>query len=149
MTSLQRTLVLIATLPLTVGCGGPPPPPIVPAGGVVTLNGQPLPMAQVRFIPQIDQGAGYIATGVTDQEGRYELTCDGEPGACAAATSITVSEGDAPPELMGENAQRELAVYRKSLKNRPIPTGYASPVSSPLTAEVTADQAQYDLELTR
>ncbi len=136
-------------LALVAGCGGEVAPPIVPASGVVTLNGKPLPNAKVRFIPQVDQGSGYIAVGETDSEGRYEVKCQGQAGACACETIVTVSEGDLPEDLLGESAQRKLAVYLKSLKNRPIPRGYGSPVSTPFQITVTEGEEQYDFVLQR
>jgi len=131
------------------GCGKGSPPPIVPAGGIVLLNGAPLPKAQVRFIPMIEFGAEYIATGVTDDKGRFTLTCHGEPGACAIENHVTVSEADIPVQLRGENAQRELAAYLRSLPNREIPRKYSSVMETPLRVTVTADQGDYKLELQR
>ncbi len=132
-----------------VGCGGPSVPDIVPAGGVVLLNGQPLPNAQVRFIPMLDLGPQYMAVGVTDDAGVFELQCNGQPGACACDHIVTVAEAEFPSELLSENKQLELAQYRKALKNRPIPTGYATPVNNPLSVSVTADVREYNLELKR
>ncbi len=136
-------------LAFLAGCGGEPAPPIVPARGVVMLNGNPLPNAKVRFIPQVDQGAGYIAVGETDSEGKYEVKCQGQTGACACETIVTVSEGDLPEDLLGESAQRQLAAYLKALKNRPIPRSYGSPVSTPFHITVTKGVEQYDLVLKR
>ena len=138
----------IAIVMFGAGCGKESPPPIVPAQGVVFVNGAPLPKAQVRFIPQIKLGPEYIATGVTDEQGKFTLQCNGQPGACASETIVTVAEADIPPQLQGENAQRELAVYIRSLKNRPIPPNYATPLT-PLHLTVTEGQADYKLELKR
>lgn len=134
---------------LLVGCGKESPPPIVPVNGVITLGGQPLPKAQVRFIPQIGFGANFIATGVSDDAGRFTLRCNGQDGACATENVVVVSEADIPAKLQGENAQRELGVYLRSLKNRPIPQRYSSPVSSELHLNVSADQKEYNLQLAR
>jgi hypothetical protein len=131
------------------GCAGEPPPAIVPAKGVVLLNKAPLAKAQIRFIPKVGFGPEYIAVGVTDDQGRYELTCQGQPGACAVENTVTVSEADIPPELLSENKQAEMAVYLRALKNRPIPKNYATPVQTPLTVNVTIGQSEYNLELTR
>jgi hypothetical protein len=131
------------------GCSKAEPPAIVPAHGVVLVNGAPLSKAQVRFIPMIGFGPEYIATGVTDDEGNFELMCQGQPGACAAEHAVTVSETDIPPQFKGEDAQAELAGYLKTLKNRPIPKNYATPVQTPLKVIVTAAQSEYNLELQR
>jgi hypothetical protein len=139
----------VGILQFCLGCGKEQPPPILPASGVVILGGKPLPTAQVRFIPQIGFGAGYIATATTDNQGRFRLQCNGQPGACAVENMVTVSEADIPPQLQGEGAQRELANYLRSLKNRPIPRNYASPATSPLRITVSEGQEEYKLELTR
>ena len=141
---------LVLVLALSGGCSKvAPPPSIVPAKGIVLLNGAPLAKAQVRFIPNIGFGADYIATGVTNDEGRYELTCHGQSGACAAENTVTVSEADIPPKLQGEDSQAELAVYLRTLTNRPIPKLYTTPVQTPLKVTVTEGQEEYKLELKR
>lgn len=139
----------IAIAILSQGCRKEAPPPIVAAQGVVLLNGAPLPTAQVRFIPQIKFGPQFIATGVTDAQGRYSLTCNAQPGACAVENTVTVNEADIPARLQGENVQRELATYLQSLKNRPIPQNYGTPVTTPLSVKVTEGQSEYKLELKR
>ena len=131
------------------GCGKEPPPAVVPVQGTVLLNGVPLPKAQIRLIPKIGYGAEYIATAVTDESGRFVLQCNGQSGACATENTVLVTEADIPPEFQGENRQRELAVYLKSLKNRPIPQSYGSPVSTPLQITVTKEQPEYKFELKR
>jgi hypothetical protein len=141
----RRAILLIACS----GCSKAEPPAIVPAQGVVLINGAPLSKAQVRFIPMIGFGPEYIATGVTDDEGNFELTCQGQSGACAAEHAVTVSETDIPSQFKGEDAQAELAGYLKTLKNRPIPKNYATPVQTPLKVTVSAAQANYKLELQR
>jgi hypothetical protein len=53
-------------------------PPLGRVSGQVTLDGQPLPNATVRFIPITDDGKGArkgasVAMGVTDDNGHYQL----------------------------------------------------------------------------
>ena len=130
------------------GCKAPPPP-IVEAEGVVLLDGKPLNRAQVRFIPMIQYGPEYTATGVTDEAGRFKLTCKGQPGACACENCVLVMEADIPARLQGENAQLELAKYLQSLGGRPIPPQYADLTASSLSVTVTADQKEYRFDLKR
>jgi hypothetical protein len=134
---------------LLAGCGKAPPPPIVEAQGVVRLDGKPLNRAEVRFIPLIDYGPEYVAVGVTDEAGRFKLTCKGRPGACAGENRVLVMESEVPARLKGEGAQAELARYFQSLGGRPLPPKYANLVESPLTANVTAEPKEYTFELTR
>ena len=136
-------------LAISGGCNQPQAPSILPVQGQVLLNGKPLAKASVRFIPNIGFGADYIAVGDTDEQGRFQLTCHGQPGACATENTVTVSEADIPQHLKGENVQAQLAVYLRSLKNRPIPKNYATPVQTPLKVTVTKGQEEYNLELKR
>jgi hypothetical protein len=131
---------------LSGGCGKEPPPPIVPASGVVMLESKPLKKVQVVFYPMIDYGAEYVARGVTDEAGRFELTCKGQPGACACENRVVVIEGPIPVNLRGENAHVELAKYLKELGERP-PDRYANLVDSPLIMVVRASQKEYILDL--
>ena len=146
---VARVLGCIAIAILSVGCRKEAPPPIVPAGGVVLLNGTPLAKAQVRFIPQIKFGPEFIAKGDTDEQGRYTLQCNGKQGACAVENVVTVTESEIPSRLLGESAQAELSVYLRSLKNRPIPQNYGSPATSPLHVTPAEGQTEYKLELKR
>jgi hypothetical protein len=131
------------------GCGKEPPPNIVPASGVVLLGGVPLPNAQVRLIPMIGFGPEYIASAVTDDAGKFELQCNGKPGACATENIVMIAEADIPREFQGENRQRELAGYLRSLKNRPIPPKYGSAASTPLKTSISAPQCELKFELVR
>jgi hypothetical protein len=147
---LRILLVVLAVVPLLAGCGGKaPPPPIVIVEGVVRLDGKPLNKAQVRFIPLIDHGPEYVASGVTDESGRFKLTCKGQPGACACQNRVLVTEADIPPHLQGEAAQLELARYFQALGGRPIPLKYGDLTQSPLAIDVKPEQKDYALDLTR
>jgi hypothetical protein len=134
---------------LLAGCGKAPPPPIVPTEGTVLLDGKPLRKATIRFIPSIEFGAEYVATGVTDDLGRFTLTCNGQAGACTGENRVLVVEGPIPPKLLHEDAQRELAQYFESLGGRPLPQQYGNLVSSPLTANVLSDQKPFTFRLVR
>lgn len=121
----------------------------MPAQGIVLLDGAPLPKANLRFIPQTKVGSEFIATGVTDEFGKYNLQCNGQPGACAGENIVVVAEGDIPTELQSENTQRELAAYMRNLKNRPIPPIYNSPVTTPLHISVIEGKSEYKIDMKR
>ena len=146
---MRRPCVLIAVAVFIGGCGKAPPPPIVAAEGVVRLEGRPLKRVQVRFLPAIEYGAEYAAVGVTDDNGRFRLTCKGQPGACACENYVLISEAPLPPELRGENAQVELARYFQKLGGRPIPQKYASLAENPLTANVKDAAKDFEFDLSR
>ena len=138
----------VALALLLAGCKAPPPP-IVEAEGVVLLDGKPLNHVEVRFFPMIDYGAEYTAKGITDKQGRFQLTCMGQPGACACENRVIIVEPDLPPHLRGEKAQTALARHLQSLGGRPLPPNYANLADSPLVVHVSADQKEYKFELTR
>ena len=143
--------LMFAAILAASGCVASPPP-IVPVEGVVTLNNQPLPNAQVQFVPMA-QGlsAEYIATGTTDERGRFTLTCKGQPGACACENRITVTEASPPDKARGQSAeaQAEMTRYYNGLKNRPIPVEYETVAKTPLVITVATDKGEYKLELKR
>src|SRR5262245_46202277 len=67
---MRRILILLAIL-VAAGCS-PNGPPLTPVSGVVTLGGQPLANAQVRFIPQGDT-KGHGGAARTGEDGKYEV----------------------------------------------------------------------------
>ena len=93
--------VLLALL--VTGCGQPKPPTIVEVAGIVLLDGKPLKKVAVRFVPMTDYGPDYFSTGVTDDNGRFTLTCPKGPGACACAHRVTVTEAEIPANLKSED----------------------------------------------
>lgn len=90
--------VLAAALVGGCGTGKPEPPPIVPVEGVVLLEGRPLNKVVVQFQPATNHDPEYLATGVTDEKGRFKLTCKGQPGACSGENQVAVKEADFPPD---------------------------------------------------
>jgi hypothetical protein len=145
---VRSALAAVAVVALLAGCGKPTPT-IVAVEGVVRLDGKPLNKVQVRFIPVTDYGNEYMASGVTDDAGRFQLTCKGQPGACAGENRVLITEADIPRHLQGEGAQVELARYFQTLGGRPIPLKYADLTQSTLTVTVTAGQKDYPFDLTR
>src|SRR5689334_22974691 len=90
----------VLTLLFLFGCKKGPPP-LVEVQGVVLLNGQPLPQAQVEFVPDLeDFGAQLNSTGVTDDQGRFTLTCmlKNEPGAVVGKHRVLVTDPPLAPE---------------------------------------------------
>jgi hypothetical protein len=145
--TLGAAAICAAALVLS-GCSKGGAPPIVPAEGVVLLNGQPLANALVSFVPNVpDLGYEYVAVGTTDENGRFQLTCKGQPGACASENRVTVVDAPIPEGTRGN--QTAEARYYAGLKNRPIPDLYANVAKTPLSVTVTAGQTDYKVELKR
>jgi hypothetical protein len=141
----------LAVALVLAGCSKSPPA-IVPVEGIVTINGNPLPSATVTFVPMIQgYGAEYIATGTTDEKGRFKVECKAGPGACACENRVTLTDAPAPDKARGMSAeaQTELARYSGNLKNRPIPPDYGNVGKTPLVLTPSAGQSEYKLELKR
>jgi hypothetical protein len=129
-----------------LGCSTQPPP-IVPVTGVVMLDGQPLPFAEVRFYPQAENlPADFVGVAITDENGRYTLNTNGQPGGCVCAHIVTVAEGPPPDRSRNKTANE---AYKATLKNRPIPLDYGNLAQKLLTVTVTARQSEYPLDLKR
>jgi len=152
MSLLRLSLAGCAALvTLASGCGKPKPPPVVEVSGIVRLDGKPLKNVVVTFVPVGELGLECQASGVTDEAGRYSLTCGGRSGACAGENQVTITEAEIPARLKGEDlkVQEELARYLRDQGGRPLPPLYSNLAQSPLKVNVSASQREYDLELTR
>jgi hypothetical protein len=135
------------------GCGKRPPQFNSQVSGVVLLDGKPLPKAKVEFQPALDGfGAEMNSSAVTDDEGRFTVVrvSTQEPGASVCKHRVIISEMPTPGEFRSQDpaVQAKLVQYKASLKNRPIPTGYSSPITA-IEVEVTPDQHDYKIELKR
>ena len=121
-----------------------------PVSGTVTYKGQPVPKGTITFSPLDDAGEGAFGDIVG---GSYRLTThttgDGAvPGryrvSIASAEAITPKAAyDTDPNATPEAA---VAKAQRAAKHR-IPTKYASPDSSDLTAEVEAESNTFHFEL--
>jgi hypothetical protein len=87
---LMRNVALVATLILSMaGCSGSG----VDLGevrGKVTMDGQPLPDALVRFVPD----KGRSAQGITDANGEYKLDYSNrDAGALVGKSKVLITTG--------------------------------------------------------
>jgi hypothetical protein len=147
---LPLALGLCAAAPL-VGCAKRFPE-VVPTSGVVVIDGKPLANASVTFVPMLDHfGAESYATGVTDEQGHFTLTCryNNRPGAAAGQNVVLVAEAPLPDDVRKSQDSRVQAVYEAKLGNRPIPPAYGTVGTSPLKVEVKPGQGELTLTLTR
>jgi hypothetical protein len=125
---------------------------VVPVQGRVLLNGKPLPKASVTFMPLLDHfGTESNSNAVTDEDGRFTLTClyNNQPGAVVGKHVVLVAESPLPDDLRGNVASRLIDDYRAKLGNRPIPPQYKSVSQSPIKIEIKEGQEPVTIELTR
>lgn len=137
----------LALMLLAAGCGESSVE-LEDAGGVVTYNGSPLPGATVMFIPE----KGPIASGVTDLEGRFDLSTGALSGAVVGKhrVAVTATKGDSSqqtpsvaPEREADAAAKMMKAFAESQKtakdSRPkwlIPEKYGKPETSGLAYAV-------------
>ena len=120
-------LLAAAALP-SLGCGGSDRPKTIETTGIVTYKGAPVEGAQVMFTSPTARPA----TATTNAEGRFELTTF-EPGdgAVEGEHQVTITKTERVP---GEDPKNPYPKTRHLL-----PTQYANPQKSPLSATISAD----------
>lgn len=154
--SMKRLLLyLVASLGccFAIGCK-PKVPDIVSVSGTVAINDNPLSNANVVFIPMADGLDGnFSASGVTNDAGEFTLRLPGktEPGCCACECKILVQEGPLPDGARAEDGSGNdiLVEYKRKLKNRPIPAKYQRIGTTPLSENITEENRQLELKLSR
>lgn len=144
-----RLLLLTPLTILVAGCGSSPPPPpkppdTVPFTGIVKMDGAPLAGATVNFNPTFEKG--WMASGVTDGEGKYDLKIrNGEIEKAGAATGnykVTISRFLSPSGQPQDPTKPTDVPGMES-----IPQRYSSPNATELKAEVAAGKtADFNLK---
>jgi hypothetical protein len=92
--------VRCAVLLSAAGCGGSAGPKLVPVSGVVTIDGEPFPKANVAFHPDVSKGnkfPQYIPAGAADESGKYELVTTARKGAPEGWYKVVVIAPSPPP----------------------------------------------------
>jgi hypothetical protein len=124
---------------MSAGCGGSSGPELVEVHGTVLLDGKPLSGASIRFVPEL-QGAEAVrpASGVTDDDGRYELEySSSRSGALPGRYKVLITTARAPDE--DEEGNPTPAAPET------VPDVYN--INSTLTADVGPDKDEFDFKL--
>ena len=128
---------------MLVGCGTPGiDVKLAPVTGVVTKEGKPLADVKVMLTSSDPSSKAPMLLGVTNAEGRYEITTSaGEKGAPAGLYKVYLAQVQAPatfdyakPPAGGPKNNTDL-----------IPALYQSPTTTELSVEVSATGATYDI----
>lgn len=94
-------LTLVAMMLTVIGCGGKSVK-LVPAEGVVKLDGKPARGIMVQFMPDGTRGgSGPTSFGVTDEQGRFQLkTYENQDGATPGPHLVVLmdTEEDRPAQ---------------------------------------------------
>ena len=106
------------------GCG-PGRPTLHGVTGEVSLDGKPVAGAGVLFCPE----GGRPASAVTDEQGRFQLRTWRDADGTLAGTHVVCVTKTVPTAAESDNPYAET-------KNI-LPSRYASPVTSPLRADVS------------
>jgi hypothetical protein len=112
--------VLLA-IGLGVGCGEKPPR-VAKVAGRVTLDGKPLGKASVTFVPMATKGnenPGPTAQGITNAEGRYEVSVDtSTPGAVVGKCRIYITTILSDPAIDERDAGGPIRKVRDKVPSR-------------------------------
>lgn len=143
------TLMLALT-----GCGRGKQGPafdLTPVSGTVTLDGKPLPDADVGFYLQGDAPPGYFGVGAkTDASGKYTLMVGESPGAVPGNYKVTVSQligANGAPVTPEEGMDVEQLKMMGEVKEA-LPTKYSVLEQTELNAAVEKGKADgYDFPL--
>ncbi len=127
-----------------LGCTGRDQPPVAEVQGVITYEGKPLPSANVIFQPE----SGPVASGLTDESGRFSLITQGQKGALLGNHKVSIqamepAKGKATAPITADG--QEVAVEMVSK----IPAQYSSFHHSGLTAHVekkSVNEINFDLK---
>jgi hypothetical protein len=132
--------VVLCSAVIVLGCSKPGRdlPATVPAEGVVTLDGKPVPNAAVSFIAN---SGDYHATAVTDASGKFSLKAfDEKTGAVPGSYKVEVNQtlvsgasegtensegGEAPPVTVSFGLPEKYATITTSGLTYTIPEGGA------------------------
>jgi hypothetical protein len=142
-----------ALLVAAAGCAGGKK--TAPVRGAVTLDGKPVSLVSVVFLPQRE--GGMMAQGVTNKDGDFELTTyKPNDGALPGEYRVVVTKidevppadlRDLPAEMSAEEIMKKvvprvmakMAQHKKVNKPMPFPKIYGDAKRSPLKCSVPVD----------
>ncbi len=138
----RREFVLLLIL-IFSGCSSKGKP--VEVEGIVLLDNEPVPEATVLFIPE--GGTGQPAHGMTDENGRFQLTTFKEnDGAPPGNYAVTVTKSVPPPQPPEADPSDSQSVYThfKAIKEQKkakslLPSAYSSQKTTPFHFTVPVD----------
>ena len=114
-------LLVVLSLMAIGGCGAKAIR-VARVGGRVTLDGKPLPKASVTFVPMASKeipNPGPTAQGITDGEGRYQLSLDTTtPGAVVGKCRIYITTILSDPAVDDRDAGGPIRKVRDKVPSR-------------------------------
>ena len=149
----RSAIVLMAVVPLLLGCGGGATgPKTAKATGVVTYKGQPVAGATVTFTAPKSPRTG---VAVTNEKGEFAIgTFGASDGAVLGDHTVTIVKRQAVVQMKPEDYMKNMsggnskpAIPGSEIKNE-LPEKYALSDKSPLKAKVESvanNQFKFDL----
>lgn len=139
---IARGLVCLVAFAV-LGCGGSKGPDLVPAKGVLTLDGKPLAGATVIF--HSDGKRGQEGVGQTDDKGAFVLRTTNRDGAIPGSYKVTVQsyvKPDGSPLVVTEqDRQQGIDVTQLIVMGQAksaVPEKYTDPDSTDVHFEIKA-----------
>ena len=139
-TIISFVLVCIGGVLACAGCGDSSGLKMVEVSGSVTLDGQPLPEGQIRFVPTGETKGP--ASGAAISEGRYTVTNRGGVPAGTHRVEIRAER----PNQQGRRAGPYDPGYEPDelIREQYLPARYNA--ASELTATIPDDQRRFELD---
>lgn len=143
--SASRGLAAVCLFALAAGCGGPPSADygslgLVEISGTVTLDGQPLSGALVKFVAPDET----YCTGITDRSGHYTMMLDSRKSGVIPGEKLVQISSRTPPSEEG-GGELEEDPDAKPKEPEKVPACYNK--DSVLKIKVTASDSAMDFDL--
>lgn len=146
---------VLLTVSFAAGCSSEPAKPATfPVSGTVTRNGQPVVGATLIFVPSAT--GAEAAIGMTDAEGRYQLTTfTSGDGARAGEYRVKISQYGVPATPAGGKTlshEEEQKIYKEDETPAPppknlLPTKYENEGTSGITHTVKDGPTTLDIKI--
>jgi hypothetical protein len=132
-----QLLVASSIVLLLTGCSGAKIPGLVPAEGIVLLDGQPVEEANIVFSPLAGGGDRY-ATSISRSGGKFVLETVGNRGALPGRYEVMLSKKETVYTVSSEEAERLEAAGRRipSETTYYIPWKYEDTITSGIVIEI-------------
>ena len=139
----SKIFSLVAFLIICVGCSAGSKVDysdlgLVKVSGVVTLDGNPLPNATVLF----ESPDGQFSYGVTDEQGRYQMSYDSVTGGVTPGEKI-IRVRTKPMTEAEDDFNEEDEEPTSSQKKETLPEKF----NTKSTLKITVPSPEYDIEL--
>ncbi|GHT26474.1 hypothetical protein FACS18942_03980 [Planctomycetales bacterium] len=138
-------LSLFVILILFVGCGKAGPA-VNPVSGTVTLDGQPLTDASIRFTPK---GEGEAAAGSTNASGNLagiKTLSTGTHGIVAGEYTVTISKMISKPSKRTYTVPETGEVVKMTTSEEMVPKNFTLIEKSPVSVSIKKGENKLTLE---